>query len=68
MAGFVPGRDRVTQDALMPEEARRTHERDEAARQAELDRAELAELEHEADAQSAHAPEHKGLVDRLLGR
>ncbi len=45
MAGFVPGRDRVTLDALAPEESRRIQAAETADRRAVLDKEDLAELE-----------------------
>jgi hypothetical protein len=67
MAGFVPGRDRVTIEALAPEEMRRKRELEDAERRAGLDQAELAELERAQI--GAPAPSRKrSLLDRLLRR
>ena len=67
MAGFVPGRDRVTLEALTPEEVQRTQSVESAERLAALDRKELAELER---AQTGGPIPHgkRSLLDRLLGR
>jgi len=67
MAGFVPGRDRVTIEALAPEETRRKHAVESAERQADLDKEDLAELELAQTGGSA--PRRKrSLLDRLLRR
>ena len=67
MAGFVPGRDRVTLEALDPEETRHRDAVESAERQAALDKEELAELERETA--GGTAPRRKrSLLDRLLRR
>jgi hypothetical protein len=67
MAGFVPGRDRVTLEALDPEETLRRQAVESAEHRAVLDKEELADLER------GHivgpAPRRKRTVlDRLLRR
>lgn len=67
MAGFVPGRDRVTLEALAPEETGRRHDAESAERQAVLDKEDLAELERPR--MGGTAPRRKrSLLDRLLRR
>jgi hypothetical protein len=67
MAGFVPGRDRATLEALTPEEAHRRDTVDEAERRAVLDKEDLAELERTQ--MGGPAPHRKrSLLDRLLRR
>ena len=67
MAGFVPGRDRVTLEALAPEETRRRHAAESTERQAVLDGEDLAELERART--GGTAPRRKrSLLDRLLRR
>jgi hypothetical protein len=68
MAGsFVPGRDRVTLEALAPEETRRRHALETADRQAVLDKEELAELERAQT--GATAPRRRrSLLDRIMRR
>ena len=67
MAGFVPGRDLHTLDAMNPEETQRRHDMESAEQRAKLDKEELAELERAQTGQPA--PERKrSLVDRLLRR
>jgi hypothetical protein len=67
MAGFVPGRDRFTLEALHPDEARRLRALESDANQATLDQKELAELER-AQTGSAAPPSRPSLLDRLLRR
>jgi hypothetical protein len=67
MAGFVPGRDRVTLEALVPEETRRRHAVESADRQAVLDKEDLAELEL-AQAGGTAPRRKRSLLDRLLRR
>lgn len=67
MAGFVPGRDRITLDAMAPEAARQAQDAETADRRAALDNEELAELEREQV--GGAAPKRKrSLLDRLLRR
>jgi hypothetical protein len=67
IAGFVPGRDRVTLDALAPEESRRNQAAETADRRAVLDKEDLAELERAQT--GVTAPRRKrSLLDRLLQR
>jgi hypothetical protein len=67
MAGFVPGRDRFTIEALDPDEARRLQTLESDKRQARLDKNELAELEREQTGTAA--PEvRRSLLDRLIRR
>jgi hypothetical protein len=67
MAGFVPGRDRVTLEALTPEEARRRDAVEDADRRAVLDKEDLAELER-AQTGSTAPRRKRSLLDRLLRR
>jgi hypothetical protein len=67
MAGFVPGRDRVTLEALEPEESRRRQELESAERRAVLDKADLAELERAQSGVSVRR-RRRSLLDRLLWR
>jgi len=67
MAGFVPGRDRVTMEAFAPEETLRKQSLESAERQTLLDKEELADLERTQI--GAPAPHRKRtLLDRLLRR
>lgn len=66
MAGFVPGRDQVTLEALAPEETRRRHAAESAERQVVLDREELAELE--GHGRTSAARRKRSLLDRLFRR
>ncbi len=67
MAGFVSGRDRVTLEALAPEETHRRHAAESAERQAVLDREDLADLERPRA--GGTAPRRKrSFLDRLLRR
>lgn len=67
MAGFVPGRDRGTLDAMAPEESHRRQAAETAERRAVLDKEELAELERAQT--GVTAPRRKrSLLDRLLHR
>jgi hypothetical protein len=68
MAGFVPGRDRFTIEALHPDEAERLRTLDSEERQAALDKDELAELEHEQTGTAAPQQSRRSLLDRLLRR
>jgi len=67
MAGFVPGRDRFTIEALQPDEAQQAKTLESNERQARLDESELAELEREQTG-SAPPPPRRSLLDRLLCR
>jgi hypothetical protein len=67
MAGFVPGRDRLTIEALHPDEARRHQALELEERQATLDKDELAELEREQSG-SAAPQRRRSLLDRLMRR
>jgi hypothetical protein len=67
MAGFVPGRDRVTLEALAPDETRRRHAVESADRQAVLDKEDLAELEL-AQVGGTASRRKRSLLDRLLRR
>jgi hypothetical protein len=67
MAGFVPGRDRVTLEALTPEETRRRDAVEDADRQAVLDKEDLAELER-AQTGGTAPRRTRSLLDRLLRR
>jgi hypothetical protein len=67
MAGFVPGRDRVTMDAMAPEESRRRQAAEAADNRAVLDKEDLAELER-AQTSVAARPRKRSLLDRLLQR
>jgi len=67
MAGFVPGRDRVTVDAMNPEQTQRAHAMEAAEERAGLDRQELAELER-GTARAPVRERKRSLLDRLLGR
>ena len=67
MAGFVPGRDRLTIEALAPEEKRRKDAVESAERQAVHDREELAELEL-AQTGGTALRRKRSLLDRLLRR
>jgi hypothetical protein len=66
MAGFVPGRDRVTLEALTPEETARRDAADAADRRAALDKEELAELERAKSSAMAHRK--RSILDGLLRR
>jgi hypothetical protein len=67
MAGFVPGRDRVTLEGLAPGETQRRHAVESAERQAVLDNEDLIELERAQT--GATGPQRKrSLLDRLLRR
>ena len=67
MAGFVPGRDRVTLETLAPAETRVRDAAESADHQAVLDKEDLAELERAQT--GATAPRRRrSLLDRLLGR
>lgn len=67
MAGFVPGRDRVTLDAMAPEESQRRQATETDERRAVLDKQDLAELERAQTGLTA--PRRKrSLLDRLLRR
>jgi hypothetical protein len=67
MAGFVPGRDRVTLEAIAPEAAQKANAIESAERRAALDKEELAELERAQT--GARAPRRRRtLLDRLLRR
>jgi hypothetical protein len=67
VAGFVPGRDRATLEALTPEEAHRRAALEGSERRAALDKEDLAELER---AQTGGKTTHRrrSLLDRLLRR
>jgi hypothetical protein len=67
MAGFVPGRDRVTLEAMAPEASRRMQAAETAERRAGLDKEELAELER-AQAGAAASRRKRSLLNRLLRR
>jgi hypothetical protein len=67
MAGFVPGRDRFTIEALHPDEARRLQTLESEERQSTLDKNELAQLEREQTG-SAAPPRRRSLLDRLMRR
>lgn len=67
MAGFVPGRDRFTIEALHPDEAQQLTTLESNERQARLDENELAELEREQTG-TAPPPPRRSLLDRLLRR
>lgn len=67
MAGFVPGRDRVTMEAFTPEESQRKQALESAERQAILDKEELIALER-AQVGAAAPPRKPRLLDRLLRR
>jgi hypothetical protein len=67
MAGFVPGRDRFTIEALHPDEARRLRTLASEERQATLDKNELAELEREQTGGAA-PQSRRSLLDRLVRR
>jgi hypothetical protein len=67
MAGFVPGRDRVTLEAMAPEETQRTHAVESAEGRAVLDKEELAELER-AQTGGTAPKRNRTLLDRLLRR
>ncbi|HYH91892.1 MAG TPA: hypothetical protein VD763_01945 [Candidatus Saccharimonadales bacterium] len=65
MAGFVPGRDRVTLEALSPEETRRRQAAEAAEHQAALDKEELVRLELARIGAAPPKPK-RSLLDRLL--
>jgi hypothetical protein len=67
MAGFVPGRDQVTLDAMDPEGSRERQAAETAERRAELDKRELAELEREQTS-VAVSKRNRSLLDRMLRR
>jgi hypothetical protein len=67
MAGFVPGRDRVTLEALSPEETERRDAVEATEHRAVLDKEELAQLERLPSSRTS--PKRKrGLLDRLFRR
>lgn len=68
MSGFVPGRDRVTLEAMAPDKARSANAVESAEDRAVLDKEELAELEQEQ--MGAHIPprRRRTLLDRLFRR
>lgn len=66
MAGFVPGRDRITIEALTPEETRRKQAAETAERRAALDKQELVDLE--LARMGAVTKRTRSLLDRLLRR
>lgn len=67
MAGFVPGRDQATLEAMSPEETQRRDAAESAARRASLDKEELAALERARTGMVA--PRRKRtFLDRLLRR
>lgn len=67
MAGFVPGRDKVTLEAMDPEGSRQRQAAETAERRAVLDKEELAELEREQSRVTA-PKRNRSLLDRLLKR
>ena len=67
MAGFVPGRDRFTLDAMAPEASRRSQAAETAERRAVLDQEELAELDR-AKTGAAALRRKRSLLDRPLRR
>jgi hypothetical protein len=67
MAGFVPGRDHATLDALAPEETRRRQAAESADRRAVLDKEDVADLER-AQTGVAAPRRKRSLFDRLLRR
>jgi hypothetical protein len=67
MAGFVPGRDRFTIEALHPDEARQLRTLESEERQATLDKNELAELER-GQTGGAAPQSRRSLLDRLVRR
>jgi hypothetical protein len=68
MAGFVPGRDRYTLEAMDPQDAERNNAAETAERRAILDKEELAELERtQTGGEPAPTPK-RTLLDRLLRR
>jgi hypothetical protein len=67
MAGFVPGRDRFTIEALHPDEERRLRTLESEERQATLDKNELAESEREQTGGAA-PQSRRSLLDRLVRR
>ena len=68
MAGFVPGRDRYTLEAMDPDDAERRNTAETAERRAILDREELAELERTQAGAPPALPQKRTLIDRLLRR
>ena len=68
MAGFVPGRDRNTLEALDREDVERRNAAETAERRAILDKEELAELERAQAGGASEPPRKRTLLDRLLGR
>jgi hypothetical protein len=74
VAGFVPGRDRLTIEALHPDEAQRVRTLESEERQATLDKTELAELEGygdeaiEAEVATPTTSRRKSILARLLRR
>ena len=67
MAGFVPGRDRFTIEALHLDEAQQANTLESKERQARLDENDLAELEREQTG-NAPPPPRRSILDRLLRR
>jgi len=67
MAGFVPGRDRVTLDALSPEQTRLRQADESADQRAALDKEELANLERAQTGITAPLRK-RSLFDRLFRR
>jgi hypothetical protein len=67
MAGFVPGRDRATIEAVTPEVTERAQAAESAERRAALDKEELAELERAQTGLTATRSK-RTLIDRLLRR
>lgn len=67
MAGFVPGRDRMTIEALHPDETRRLRTIESEDRRVTLDKEELAELDRE-QTRGAVPHSRRSLLDRLMRR
>ena len=67
MAGFVPGRDHATLDALSPDQIRQRKAAESADQRAALDKEDLANLER---AQTGVTAPHRKptLLDRLFRR
>ena len=68
MAGFVPGRDRYTLDAMDPQDAERNNAGQTAERRAILNKDELAELERSQTGGEPAPRRKRTLLDRLLRR
>ena len=68
MAGFVPGRDRYTLEAMDPQDAERDNAAETAERRAILDKEDLAELERTQTGRAPAPTPKRTLLDRLLRR